>query len=437
MTESGLDAVGSILNLTLGLLTLYLVRKNQSVRWNEKIAGLAFAWMFIGKSIVNMSTYLIDSNSSGDIDFENVVATSTVQFLQGMVMYSDEIFTTTIFILCLFYPIPLLRTERQIKIGLTLVFSFLIYRAIVFTAFGPNILFIPGAIYFLPGVVWGANYMRFRQLEVTQNIQDAKHIADVSLICLILLMGGIWLYWPGMLFQANYFYTIDIWGGALSSDIYDYSWQAFYAASVGLGICILFMELYCATKRRASPIGIVFLSYFLIGFAGYFILSKTATTGSSFDQLQMTWDMFTFSVHYDIMRPVIAMFILLNYGLVKAENPSDFRIAKTGTIVLVVVSTSVLLELVQYVMPFSEIISAAILGIIIAVGVGWEEKVFDNLITEFRPLNDILDEVHFATPEVELDESFSKKFNLTFLTYIGVSLLLAFVIGVTDGLVGG
>ena len=147
--------------------------------------------------------------------------------------------------------------------------------------------------------------------------------------------------------------------------------------------------------------------------------------------------MFTFSVHYDIMRPVIAMFILLNYGLVKAENPSDFRIAKTGTIVLVVVSTSVLLELVQYVMPFSEIISAAILGIIIAVGVGWEEKVFNNLITEFRPLNDILDEVHFATPEVELDESFSKKFNLTFLTYIGVSLLLAFVIGVTDGLVGG
>ncbi len=437
MSESGLDAVGSILNLTLGLLTLYLVRKNKSILWNEKIAGLAFAWMFIGKSIVNMSTYLIDSNSSGDIDFENVVATSTVQFLQGMVMYSDEIFTTTIFILCLFYPIPLLRTKRQIKIGLTVVFSFLIYRAIVFTAFGPHILFIPGAIYLLPGLVWGANYFRFRLFEIKNNASDAKHIADVSLICLILLMGGIWLYWPGMLFQANYFYTIDVWGASLSSNIYDYSWQAFYAASVGLGVCIMFMEVYCATKRRISPIGIVFLSYFTIGFAGYFILSKTATTGSSLDELQITWDMFTFSVHYDIMRPVIAMFILLNYGLVKAENPSDFRIAKTGTIVLVVVSTSVLLELVQYIMPISEIISAAILGIIIAVGVGWEEKVFNNLITDFRPLNDILKEVNFATPEIQLEDSFSKKFNLAFLIYIGVSLLLAFVIGMTDGLVGG
>lgn len=436
MSESGLDAVGSILNLTLGLLTLYLVGRNKSARWNEKIAGLAFAWMFIGKSIVNMSTYLIDSNSSGDIDFENVVATSTVQFLQALVMYSDEIFTTTIFILCLFYPIPLLRTKRQIKIGLTIIFSFLIYRAIVFTAFGPNILFIPGAIYLLPGLVWGANYIRFRQLEITKIESDAKHIADVSLICLILLMGGIWLYWPGMLFQANYFYTIDVWGASLSSDLYDYSWQAFYAISVGLGICIMFMEIYCATKRRISPIGIVFLLYFTVGFAGYFILSKTATTGSSLDQLQLTWDMFTFSVHYDIMRPVIAMFILLNYGLVKAENPTDFRIAKTGTIVLVVVSTSVLLELIQYVIPISEIISAAILGIIIAVGVGWEEKVFNNLITEFKPLNDILDEMHFTTPEIELDGSISKKLNLAFLTYIGVTLLLAFVIGMTDGLGG-
>ena len=97
-------------------------------------------------------------------------------------------------------------------------------------------------------------------------------------------------------------------------------------------------------------------------------------------------------------------------------------------IVLIVVATSALLEIVQSLMPITEMLSAGILGIAIAFGIGWEEKSFESLVA--NPKRFPLRAKGNYFPEIEIKKDMSITVNKIiggFLIFIVIlSLILDF-----------
>ena len=125
------------------------------------------------------------------------------------------------------------------------------------------------------------------------------------------------------------------------------------------------------------------------------------------------------------MRPLLGLFILFRYGLIRISEDNE-QVGKSTSIILIVVATSALLELVQSLIPLTEMLSAGILGIAIAIGIGWEERSFQSLISD--PLRFPIRTRGSYFPELDFDKTEYHRFDralmvlLPFLLF--VSLLL-------------
>ena len=146
------------------------------------------------------------------------------------------------------------------------------------------------------------------------------------------------------------------------------------------------------------------------------------------DVLQI-WSIFTSQLHFTIARPIIAMYILLKFGLFDI-NEETKPMAKMMSIILIVVATSAILELVQAVIPINQMISAALLGIIIAFGIGWEEKSFNNLVSNQAHLRNDIDKKWF--PEISIPRKYINRIDLACLVYCLLCLLVSFIIWEMD-----
>jgi len=99
--------------------------------------------------------------------------------------------------------------------------------------------------------------------------------------------------------------------------------------------------------------------------------------------------------------------------------------AKMMVIILIVIATSALLELVQAIVPMNEMLSAALLGIIVAFGIGWEERSFDNIVNAPSSMRDGVEDKWY--PHIELEESLFKGLDIGMALLVSAFLLIAYL----------
>jgi hypothetical protein len=291
----------------------------------------------------------------------------------------------------------------------------------------------PGLLYIVSGIVWGTVYIKFRLIEPELRTESTQHIATVCSLFLVLVMGHIWFWWPGLILQAEYFYFFDL-GGVFTSLIWDYMWQVALSFCIAIGLCLVSIELYQSMNGNSHAIRFVLISYFIIGAIGYLILQNVgsvhhAVTVEGTSELATLWSTLTSQMHFTIVRPLIAMYILLKFGLfdITEENKST---AKIMTVILIVVATSAILELVQSIIPINQMVSAALLGIIIAFGIGWEERSFENVISNRAKLRVDIDPKWF--PHIEQAEKITSKIDIAFAIYIILVTLISYLVWKTN-----
>ena len=105
MEEDNLLFIGAILSIALGGLSLRLVRRNQTLAWNEAIAAHILCLMFITKGIQNAAT-----------GYVNQATGSEWQFWVELAFSMDYVFSSSVLAIALLYPVPLLRNIKQVKI---------------------------------------------------------------------------------------------------------------------------------------------------------------------------------------------------------------------------------------------------------------------------------------------------------------------------------
>lgn len=419
MDDVNLLFIGAILSIALGGLSLRLVRKNINLPWNEAMAAHILCLMFITKGIQNAAFGYVNSDSTGDI----------WQFWAQIAASMDYIFESSIIAIALLYPVPMLRNMKQVKVGLGLVIGLALFRLVLdvvglnFSVFG-----LAGVFVFVVVLVWGTVYIKFRLMPEEKSNPSTQNIALVAGLFTTLVLGHVWMWWPGFILQSEYFYFLDPFG-VFSSTVANYIWVAGYAVGIAAGLTILIVEIHQAIKGNMNTLLYIISPYFVLGIVGFLIYSQGGAFGfgvrSGSGGVVQLWATFTTSMHFTIIRPLIAMYILLRFSLIEINDETK-PLAKTMSIVLIVVATSAILELVQSIIPINQMISAALLGIIIALGLGWEEKSFQSLVANPGKLRENVDNRWF--PELDLPRRNIGWIEIACLIYSLVSLLIAYYI---------
>jgi len=440
MSEQNLLSIGAILAAFLGIFSLYLVSKSSELRWNEKIAGFVISWIFIGKAISNshfsILRSILDSLQGSLLDSETMW-----QYWWANGHMSDYVFTAGQTLLCLVFPVAVLRTKRQLKIAVSLLLLLLLYWPIVYSSLGPHWLEFAGSVYLLPCLVWTSVYVRFRLIQVNEDDYESGKVADICLLLLLVLNGHIWFYWVGMFAQHDYFYFVDIAGAwSEAGSLHEYIWQMFYTLVIATGVFIVGMEIYILQRTGyISTVGIIVCIYMAIGIIGFFVLSMgdadEAFALGADSKFKDMWKIFTNQTHFTIARPLVAVYILISLGLVDLSSERSMMVAKGLAVILIVVATAALLEMVQLVIPVSQVLSAGLLGIVVAVGIGWEERTFVKIVDSRISIDELLDGTGWEAPDLEISESAFKSANITMLVYFLILMLLSYIIHISDNFI--
>ena len=426
--------IGAILSIALGFFALRLVRKNEKLKWNEEIAGHLVALMFITKGIHYASSGYFNQSFLGE---------STVwQFWAQLLTICDYAFGASIVMISLVYPVPFLRNKKQLKIATSIIVLVWILIPLMLDVTGNpwTVFHSMGMLYLIAGLAWGTIYINFRMMNQTERNKSSLNIAIVCGLFLTLQMGHIWMMWPGMLLQADYFYFVDLGavttGVDATSTMFDYFWLASYTFSIAVGFMILAVEIYQSINGETSVMMYVMSFYFIIGAIGYAVLNAGTSTifgiGETGQTVQVLWKTFTTQMHFTILRSLIAMYILLKYGFFDINDETK-PLAKLMAIILIVVATSATLELVQSIIPINQMLTAALLGIIIAFGIGWEEKSFDSLVANTADIRDYVDKKWF--PSIQLPDGILRKVDYSYLIFVIVAVLISLIVWQTDGLI--
>ena len=399
MAVDGLLAVGGILSLALGVSGLILV-KNQKLEviWNKRFAAQLLCWIFICKGVAN------SLRSIGyETEFWRVV-------LYGG-HFNDQIFGGLILLISLIFPVPILRTRKQFNIGVAVVLAYILLTigAAVFMKVNTPLAAFAG-LYLIPGFIWTLVYLKFRFMKGQEDNEEIQGVADVAVLLLVLMIGHILFRWVGMFTGSDYFYFMDLYGGNFAND---YLWSQGLASALIFGLVILFGEIYQASQGRVRTTSYVVFTYMAFGVLSHIVFRNVELFGSGggpftgtelegLSSWQQIWSEITTTLHFTMMRPILGLYILFRYGLIRISEDNE-QVGKATAIVLIVVATSALLEIVQSLIPLTEMLSAGILGIAIAFGIGWEERSFQSLIS--NPLRFPLRTKGAYFPEVTFDKS--------------------------------
>ena len=399
MAVDGLLAVGGILSLALGVSGLILVKTQKlEVIWNKRFAAQLLCWIFICKGVAN------SLRSIGyDTEFWRVV-------LYGG-HFNDQIFGGLILLIALIFPVPILRTRKQFNIGVAVILAYclLMVGAAVFMKINTPLAAFTG-LYLIPGFIWTSVYLKFRFMKGQEDNEEIQGVADVAVLLLVLMIGHILFRWVGMFAGSDYFYFMDLYGGNFAND---YLWSQGLASAVIFGLVILCGEIYQASQGRVRTTSYVVFTYMAIGVLSHIVFRNVELFGSGggtftgtelegLSSWQQIWTEITTTLHFTMMRPILGLYILFRYGLIRISEDNE-QVGKATAIVLIVVATSALLEIVQSLIPLTEMLSAGILGIAIAFGIGWEERSFQSLIS--NPLRFPLRTKGAYFPEVTFDKS--------------------------------
>ena len=424
MAVDGLLAVGGILSLALGISGLILLkRQTQEIIWNKMIAGQLISWIFVCKGI---------ANSVRSLGFDG-------EFYRFMLLaphFSDLVFSGSIVMISLVFPIPLLRDKSKLKIGGIIVISYVIIQTMSAVIFGlDNPLASVGESYIIPGFIWTVTYVKFRFMKDLQNDEQIQQVADLCILLIMLVVGHLFFRWVGMYTGAHYFYFMDLYTS--NNFLADYLWNMGLASAAIFGVILLFGEIYAATQGRVRFASYFVFVYMTIGMVTHVILSGTGSSnwgggtggGAGYSLLQETWSVITASLHFTMMRPILGMFILFRYGIIRISEENQ-QIGRTMAIVLIVVATSALLEIIQSLMPITEMLSAGILGIAIAFGIGWEERSFEKLIANPKRFPLRTKGTYF--PELEVKRDFSITMNKFIGVFLVFTVVLSFILTIAE-----
>lgn len=427
MASIDLLYIGSILSVGLGVMALRLVRQNQKLPWNDSIAAQMICLSFVAKGISNACTGLIN-----DAD------PSTRFFWVCFNLLSENFFSFSMMMLILIYPITVFSNAKSLKLFSTILIGFLVAILCIPLTGLFDLMPIAGSMllmtYTVGALIWGSVYLKFR----FDDNQSSQNIALLTGLLLVMLAGHQWFTYPGLFFQSDYYLFREAFI-FVESSFDNYLWQFSLTAVIATALMIFAVEVYQAFQGKRSVLLYIMSYYIIAGLLRHFARVSDDVTLFWDDSLSLYTFTQTLSIYlqFTIIRPIIAMYILLKFQLIKV-NDKNRNSVKMMSIILIVIATSAILELFQTFIPINQMISAALLGIIIAFGIGWEEKSINKLISS--PINCRENANPDWFPEIDLPTNLNKIILVGSIIFLVLTVIVSYYLwqtGVAEAVMMG
>ena len=125
---------------------------------------------------------------------------------------------------------------------------------------------------------------------------------------------------------------------------------------------------------------------FTAGIVDYAIMdivrSCVETECESFPAAFEIWYDFTSETLIYLFTPLIFMYILLNFDIIDSDASENRWLTRIMVILMLLIVSSSVIELLQSFLPGPEMISSAALAMVVAIFIGWEERIMTNLMRE-------------------------------------------------------
>ena len=166
------------------------------------------------------------------------------------------------------------------------------------------------------------------------------------------------------------------------------------------------------------------------GIADYAVLdivnSCMYTVCNDFPESYNIWYTFTTDALVLLFTPLISMYVLLNFDVVDSGSEENRWLTRIIVILMLLIISSTMIELLQSFLPVSQMISSAILAMVVAIFIGWEERIMQKLIEQGESISkklSSLKEIH----EPDLDTTELDFFSKAMASLLVFTVVLCFL----------
>ncbi len=176
---------------------------------------------------------------------------------------------------------------------------------------------------------------------------------------------------------------------------------------------VLITEIMVPKEKRDKVVLSLSLFFFIFGLVNVMVV-KFIDVNVDF---RVLWLHFAASGTFGLIRPVLFVYLAIKFNLVDLNQEAIRKKVRLIAILLTTVWASSLFEIIQAFLPVPQILSAAIIGVILSFGIGWEQKIFDGIAT-------ISDDDYLSGPKDIFEES--DLFRVAMATVVFTLLLVLF-----------
>ncbi len=440
-TMNTLSPIASCVHLSLGVMALILVSRAKEREWNERLAGYTISWILIFLGLqylfVSVIEYRVTTRSTGVYNnYGDEVFYTFLTYAQR----SFECGTTIgLAVLPLVYPFPLIQRKSVAKIlGIAvLVLGLFMIPFDIFTEFSyRNVRNLPWLIGL---VVWTAIYVRFLFGEMIHGESDSRNVSSVAALLLLAWNGKWFMFWliqlsgQSNIYKAR-FMVEDFIDQTRISGAAEVGLEAFMCASF---LTLFFGEMWRAYKKGSSGIAYITGGLFGLGVIWYLLTlvymdNITSCVERSCDLLSVAWINFyvvTFQSVLYIGVPLLVMYVMLKYNIVETDSGTGRIIGRTTGLLLILVTSSTLIELIQLILPVPEMITSAVFAAGVVAFIGWEEKFMSQLTSGSKSVSESIRSVA-TMPKFNIAESEYRFFSMSMMVLCAYAFVISFLFDV-------
>ncbi len=431
--QESMVPVAAIVCFLLGVTSLILLNRSKNRIWMDRLAGYMLSWCLVFFGLRYAAVSIRDTSW-----WQNTGITSQFDFFQ----YLFFSFTISAFVIVaifpFIYPYPIFQKSSTIKLvapatflgSLAIIITMMLseYKYVGFW----QILFAPAFIISIPV------YFRFLSEEMLEGDDTARRMSLAAGIILIAFFGQQMTWWLAQLISINdeFVARFAIEAG-VGSHSYVPNWIG-YTVTNSLGT-IAILSLGVGETWRASSKGIngfTIVIYLILGvglisgIADFAVLdivdSCMYTVCESFPESYNIWYKFTTEALLLLFTPLMVMYILLHFDVIDSEAEQNRWMTRIIVILMLLIVSSTMIELLQSFLPVSSMISSAILAMVVAIFIGWEERIMNTLIAEGESISKklaSLDELH----EPNISDNDLQLFSKSMGVLTGIIFVLCFL----------
>jgi|GEM_PF-1190220 len=363
------------LNILLALTLLWFILKHKENFVQNRLFLAVIALLFLANGTLFAVESLIQLKGSS-------FTARTLVFLSTIIIAMDFYTAMSFPLIFLLFPSPIFTQRKHTIIAaISIAVTYLIFLIIgvfdivpfVFIIFLSNFIMLPA---FLIPIRW---YLLYRD---SPEQLERNHAVAAGMLGIGILVSQGMFSWTSIFVYGGETLVAGLSGLTDVETLETVSWTVvfnhsrFIMSSMFL-LYIVFKELTVAKEFVSAPLRFVALTVFFIGIANAMVkgLVDDAT-------LSTLWEFFAIRGAFGLVRPLIIVYLLLKFNLIDMGNPKVRKVARLVALVLISVWVAMVFEIFQAFLPIPQLLSAAIIGVVLAFLIGWEDRMFENVARE-------------------------------------------------------